>query len=51
MATAAGHHINAHYLDYAQYVVADQVPYEVDGSHPTPKGMGMRARWIVSNLR
>jgi peptidoglycan/LPS O-acetylase OafA/YrhL len=41
---------NAHFLDYAAFVVSAQLPYMPDGSHPNPEGMGLRARWIVSQL-
>jgi hypothetical protein len=41
---------NAHYLDYAGYVIRAHVPYRSDGSHPTPRGMALRANWIVKNL-
>jgi hypothetical protein len=51
MKAAAAKHPNAVYLDYAGYVVSASVPYKPDGSHPTARGMGMRANWIVSKLR
>jgi peptidoglycan/LPS O-acetylase OafA/YrhL len=41
---------NAHYLDYASYVVHAHIPYKPDGSHPTPQGMALRANWIVKHL-
>ncbi|HET7899950.1 MAG TPA: acyltransferase family protein [Candidatus Nanopelagicales bacterium] len=47
---AVAKHPNAKYLDYAAYAVSAKIPYMKDGSHPTPKGMGIRAHWIVSQL-
>ena len=51
MQAAVARYPNARFLDYAAYVDSAQVPYMPDGSHPNPKGMGMRANWIVSQLR
>ena len=51
MKAAVAKHPNAVFLDYAGYVAADKVPYKDDGSHPTARGMAMRAHWIVSNVR
>jgi lysophospholipase L1-like esterase len=50
MKAAVARYPNARFLDYAAYVDSAQVPYMPDGSHPNPKGMGMRANWIVSQL-
>jgi peptidoglycan/LPS O-acetylase OafA/YrhL len=50
MKAAVARYPNARFLDYAEYVDSAQVPYMPDGSHPNPKGMGMRANWIVSQL-
>jgi peptidoglycan/LPS O-acetylase OafA/YrhL len=50
MATAVAKFPNARFLDYAAFVESTDIPYEVDGSHPTPAGMALRARWIVSQL-
>ena len=50
MKAAVAKHSNARFLDYASYAVKAKVPYMSDGSHPTPKGMGIRAHWIVSQL-
>ncbi len=47
---AANRYPNARFLDYAGYVATHAVPYEDDGSHPTPTGMILRARWIVTQL-
>jgi peptidoglycan/LPS O-acetylase OafA/YrhL len=51
MKAAVARYPNARFLDYAAYVDSAQVPYMPDGSHPNPEGMGLRARWIVSQLR
>jgi lysophospholipase L1-like esterase len=51
MKAAVALYPNARFLDYAAYVDSAQVPYMPDGSHPNPEGMGLRARWIVSQLR
>ena len=51
MKAAVALYPNARFLDYAAYVDSVQVPYMPDGSHPNPKGMGMRANWIASQLR
>jgi lysophospholipase L1-like esterase len=50
MKAAVAKYPNAKYLDYAAYVASAKVPYTNDGSHPTPKGMGLRARWLVGQL-
>ena len=50
MQSAAARHPNARFLDYAAYVSTAHIPYQSDGSHPTPSGMALRARWIVSQL-
>jgi peptidoglycan/LPS O-acetylase OafA/YrhL/lysophospholipase L1-like esterase len=47
---AAARYPNARFLDYAAYVESHKVPYQDDGSHPTPAGMILRARWIVTQL-
>ena len=51
MKAAVARYPNARFLDYAAYVDSAQLPYMPDGSHPNPEGMGLRARWIVSQLR
>jgi len=51
MKAAVTRYPNARFLDYAAFVDSAQVPYMRDGSHPNPEGMGLRARWIVSQLR
>gem|GEM_PF-1289952 len=51
MQKAALAYPNGHYLDYAAYVESAKVPYSDDGSHPTPEGMTMRARWLASQLK
>ena len=50
MAAAAAKYPNARFLDYAAYIESARIPYQADGSHPTPDGMALRARWIVSQL-
>ena len=50
MKAAVAKHPNAKFLDYAAYAQQAKIPYMNDGSHPTPKGMGIRAHWIVSQL-
>ena len=49
--TTAAKYPNAHFLDWAGYVDRTHVPYQPDGSHPTPDGMVERARWLVTQLR
>jgi hypothetical protein len=48
--SAAARYPNAIYLDYADFVERESLPYEKDGSHPTPEGMVLRARWIVQQI-
>jgi peptidoglycan/LPS O-acetylase OafA/YrhL/lysophospholipase L1-like esterase len=50
VAAAVANHPNARFLDYATYVESTRIPYQADGSHPSPAGMALRARWIVSQL-
>jgi hypothetical protein len=47
----AAQYPNARFLDWAAHVESAAVPHLPDGSHPTPEGMAMRARWLVSQLR
>ena len=51
MKAAVARYPNARYLDYAAYVASSKLPYQSDGSHPTPDGMSMRAHWIATQVR
>jgi peptidoglycan/LPS O-acetylase OafA/YrhL/lysophospholipase L1-like esterase len=51
MKAAVARYPNAKYLDYAAYVASSKLPYQSDGSHPTPDGMSMRAHWIATQVR
>ncbi len=48
--SAVAGHPNAVYLDYAEFVERESLPHMEDGSHPTPEGMIVRARWIAQQL-
>ena len=47
---AVARYPNATYLDYAAFVERESLPHMKDGSHPTPEGMILRARWISEQL-
>jgi hypothetical protein len=47
---AVTRHPNATFLDYAAFVERESLPHMNDGSHPTPDGMILRARWIADRL-